>query len=327
MPSPHPHSIRSVGETVGPHVIADDSVRGLLFDCDGTLLDSMPLFLFSWYEVCPKFGLKMTEDDFYGFAGMPLPDIVRSMHRSQLGSEASDDFVAGFLTAKQEAHAKTEGKVGPPKPIGCVVALAREAAAAGVPMCIATSGLRVHIEAHIASAGLSDLFSPTPTPTYPKGNIVCAADVAHGKPAADIFEEAARLIGVEPRLCRAYEDGESGLQSAHAAGCHVVDVTGMEGYPSCDGLRRAKWEAARTRSWLSTPLSKAQKRAYVGLAACVCGCAVAYDRRFLALMGIALMMALRVYTAFYKADAKAARKTRKRQPKAEGGAARKAKGD
>ena len=88
-----------------------------------------------------------------------------------------------------------------------------------------------------------------------KGNIVTAADVPRGKPAPDIFVEAARCIGADPRRCRAYEDGESGLMSAHAAGCHVIDVTAMCGYPSCDGLRRAKADQARTRAWLQPKLT------------------------------------------------------------------------
>jgi beta-phosphoglucomutase-like phosphatase (HAD superfamily) len=231
--------------TVGTRVLADSEVRGLLFDCDGTLLDSMPLFLHSWTAVCPRFGLSMTMDDFYGYAGLPLPDIVRAMHREQLGAEATDAFVDEFLAAKKAAHAQNEASQGHPEPIACVVALARAAEAAGIPVAVATSGLRDHVESHLKHAGLDDLFNSQ------KGNLVTAADVPRGKPAPDIFIEAARRIGVDPAKCRAYEDGESGLMSAHAAGCHVIDVTQMRGYPSCAGLRRAKAEQGRTRSWLA----------------------------------------------------------------------------
>ena len=74
--------------TVGSHFVADADLAGLLFDCDGTLIDTMPLFYHSWAEVCPQHGLSMSEDDFYGFAGKPLPDIVREMHRAQKGTDA-----------------------------------------------------------------------------------------------------------------------------------------------------------------------------------------------------------------------------------------------
>ena len=63
--------------SIGHHFIDEQEVKGLLFDCDGTLLDSMPLFFHSWQTACPQYGLSMSEDEFYGFAGMPLPDIVR----------------------------------------------------------------------------------------------------------------------------------------------------------------------------------------------------------------------------------------------------------
>tara|TARA_B100000795_G_scaffold106534_1_gene78630 strand:- start:164 stop:520 length:357 start_codon:yes stop_codon:yes gene_type:complete len=83
-----------------------------------------------------------------------------------------------------------------------------------------------------AAAGLADIF--------PRELIVTAADVPKGKPAPDIYIEAARRIGVRPEDCRAYEDGESGLISAFHAGCQVVDVTCAHEYPSCEGLRVAK---------------------------------------------------------------------------------------
>jgi beta-phosphoglucomutase-like phosphatase (HAD superfamily) len=229
--------------TVGGKFLRDEDVQGLLFDCDGTLIDTMPLFFKSWEAVCPLFGLKMTLDDFYGVAGVPLPDIVKILHRTQKGSEATDEFVANFLAAKKANHAENEGKLGHPEPITCVVRIAREAEARGIPIALATSGLRDHVEDHLRHAGLDDLFNNE------RNNLVTAVEVAKGKPAPDIFIEAARRIGVDPSRCRAYEDGESGLQSAHAAGCHVVDVTAMDEYPSCEGLRRAKIAQARDRTW------------------------------------------------------------------------------
>ena len=228
--------------TVGPTIVA--SPKGLLFDCDGTLIDTMPLFYHSWPPACAHFGLVLSEDDFYSFAGKPLPDIVRELFKRQKGADASEEMVAEFLRIKKQAHHATEAKLGHPKAIGCVVRIARAAVAAGIPVCVATSGLRDHVEAHIASAGLSDLFNAK------LNNIVCAAEVKRGKPAPDIFIEAARRLGVDPRECRAYEDGESGLISAHGAGCHVIDVTFMDEYPMTDGLRRAKELAEVQRTWL-----------------------------------------------------------------------------
>jgi beta-phosphoglucomutase-like phosphatase (HAD superfamily) len=246
--------------TVGPKFLRDDEVQGLLFDCDGTLIDTMPLFLKSWQAVCPQFGLSMTMDDFYGVAGVPLPDIVRMLHRTQKGSEATDEFVEAFLAAKKTNHAQNESKLGHPEPIACVVKIAREAEARGIPIALATSGLRDHVEDHLRHAGLDDLFNDK------RNNLVTAVEVARGKPAPDIFVEAARRIGVDPARCRAYEDGESGLQSAHDAGCHVIDVTAMDEYPSCEGLRRAKVAQARSRTWCGNLPTRGSFWVVVGVA-------------------------------------------------------------
>ena len=250
---------------MGTHLVKDHDVKGLLFDCDGTLLDSMPLFYKSWVATSGKFGLSLSEEEFYGYAGMPLPDIVRSMHRTQKGSECTEAFIADFLKEKKKAHHGIEAKVGSPRPIECVVRIARDAEARGIPIAVATSGLRDHVEAHLSSAGLSDLFNSK------RANVVCAVDVPQGKPAPDIFVEAAKRIGVDPRACRAYEDGESGLQSAFAAGCQVIDCTKMPSYPTCSGLQKSKEVSAKQRTWhLATDKKPAAAESWWAFLECSC---------------------------------------------------------
>lgn len=61
--------------------------------------------------------------------------------------------------------------------------------------------------------------------------VVTCEDVAHGKPAPDLFLEAARRLGVPAERCKVYEDADLGVQAAHAAGMEVVDVRHMKGYP------------------------------------------------------------------------------------------------
>ena len=205
-----------------------------LFDVDGTLVDSMGRFFPSWNEAGADYGLSMTEAEFYGYAGMPLPDIVEDLYRRCKGTEPPDGFVAEFLATKKAKHAAREAITGPPPVIACVAAIARAWAARGVPVVCATSGLRDHVEPHLAAAGLSDLF--------PSDKIVCAADLpkGRGKPLPDIFLRAAAVAGVDASHCVAYEDAEAGLKSAWAAGCAVVDVTGLPDYPLPEGLRAAK---------------------------------------------------------------------------------------
>ena len=68
-----------------------------LFDVDGTLVDSMGRFFPSWNEAGADYGLSMTEAEFYGYAGMPLPDIVEDLYRRCKGTEPPDGFVAEFV--------------------------------------------------------------------------------------------------------------------------------------------------------------------------------------------------------------------------------------
>ena len=90
---------------------------------------------------------------------------------------------------------------------------------------------------------------------FPHERIVCAQDLppGRGKPAPDIFLEAARRIGVAPERCRAFEDGESGLQAAVAAGMQVLDVTELPEYPGGTGLKAAKAKQRAERTWDTSP--------------------------------------------------------------------------
>ena len=134
--------------TVGTHTVPSSELQAALFDVDGTLVDSMPRFFPSWNDACAPHGLSLSEDEFYAFAGWPLPDIVREIHRRGRGGATPDDaWVAEFMRAKKASHAAREAVVGPPPPIVPVVAIARAHAAAGVPVVAATSGLRDHVEA------------------------------------------------------------------------------------------------------------------------------------------------------------------------------------
>ncbi len=211
--------------TVGPHVVSDSELQGLIFDLDGTLIDSMPLFYPAWPETCKKFDLPpLTLEDFYGFAGVPMPDIVWAIH-NHANVQCDDERCEEFLQELKAAQSREEARKGSPNRIECVVSLATAALAAGQRVAVATSGVKEHVRAHLALTGLEEIFSET------NGNLVCAIDLppGRGKPLPDIYLEAARRIGCDPNKCRAYEDGESGLCAAYRAGMHVIDVTYMAG--------------------------------------------------------------------------------------------------
>eukprot|EP00035_Acanthoeca_spectabilis_P008769 m.158029 g.158029 ORF g.158029 m.158029 type:complete len:234 (+) comp14494_c0_seq1:45-746(+) len=229
--------------TVGLHVLHDADVKGHIFDVDGTLIDTMPGFLPSWYTVSAEKGMKMTDELFYCCAGLPLADVVRRVYQANGRDPPTDEDIQDFLQKKRAERERSEAETGPPPGIECVINLAKQARAAGLPIACATSGLRDVVELHMKHAGLTELFDA----------VVCVGDLPPGcgKPKPDVYLEAARQIGVDPSLCRAYEDGETGFQSAVAAGMHVIDVRDLDGYPLTPGLRFAMKQQRAERTWLS----------------------------------------------------------------------------
>lgn len=153
----------------------------------------------SWVKACEEFRLvAMTEVKFWGLAGVPLPDIVRSLYAETNSNEvASDEFVANFIKYKMEYHATLEAKSGSPPAIECVVARAQAYRRQGIKIAIASSGLRDAVERHCEHANIFSIFDA----------VVVAAEVPRGKPHPDVFLRAAEMIGVDPRQCRAYEVG------------------------------------------------------------------------------------------------------------------------
>lgn len=111
-----------------------------------------------------------------------------------------------------------------PELIHPVVAIAMDAKAKGLPIAVASSGVKPTVTGHLRGHGILDLFDA----------VVTCEDVKHGKPAPDLYLLAAEKLGVDPKRCTAYEDAELGMQSAKAAGMTVVDVRLLDGYPTDD---------------------------------------------------------------------------------------------
>ncbi len=183
-----------------------DHIRALIFDCDGTIADTMPLHWQSWREIAARHGFAFDEARFYALAGIPSRDIVRVLNREQ-GLELDP---LGIAREKEETYL---GKLEHIGPIEIVLEIAR-AHAGRLPMAVASGGSKRVIERVLGHLGIRTLFQA----------VVTNEDVTHQKPAPDIFLEAARRLGVAPARCRAYEDAELGLQAIRAAGMDAVDV-------------------------------------------------------------------------------------------------------
>jgi beta-phosphoglucomutase-like phosphatase (HAD superfamily) len=180
--------------------------QGLIFDCDGTLADSMPLHWRAWQVVAKRHSFAFPQDKFYSLGGVPSRDIVRMLSNEQgLGLDA--------LTVAREKEAEYLPLIAQIEPINIVVGIARENYGK-IPMAVASGGSRKIIGQVLEHLGIQDLFQA----------VVTNEDVVNQKPAPDIFLEAARRIGVPPKFCRAYEDTDLGMRAIRAAGMEAVDV-------------------------------------------------------------------------------------------------------
>ncbi len=181
-------------------------IQGLIFDCDGTLADTMPLHWRAWRAVAQRHSFQFTEDRFYSLAGIPSRDILKVLSLEQ-GLRLDH-----FAVAK-EKEAEYLPLIAQVEPINAVVAIAREQRGR-LPLAVASGGTRRIIEQVLEHLEIRPLFDA----------IVTSEDVQRQKPAPDIFLESARRLGVPPERCRAYEDSELGLQAIRAAGMEAVDV-------------------------------------------------------------------------------------------------------
>jgi beta-phosphoglucomutase family hydrolase len=183
--------------------------QALIFDCDGTLADTMPLHWRAWQETVKRYDLKFSEERFYQLGGVPSRDILRMLGAEQ--NRAFDPLAAS--KEKEAAYIKFLGEVRAIEPVAAIV---RENAGK-LPMAVATGGSQPHIDEVLKHIGLRQYFQ----------TVVTSLDVQRQKPAPDIFLEAARRLGVAPQFCRGYEDTDLGLQAIRAAGMEAIDIRPM----------------------------------------------------------------------------------------------------
>jgi beta-phosphoglucomutase-like phosphatase (HAD superfamily) len=185
--------------------------RGLIFDCDGTLVDSMPLHWRAWDTVCQRHGIDFAEERFYAMGGVPSKKIL-----GMLKAEQGLNFdTAQVSREKEEAYLPLMREV---KLIEPVAGIAR-AHHGKIPLGVATGGRTQFIQPLLKSLGVMDWFDA----------LVTSDDVENPKPAPDTFLKAAALMGVPAEDCRAYEDTDLGMDAIRAAGMEAVDVRTLEG--------------------------------------------------------------------------------------------------
>jgi HAD superfamily hydrolase (TIGR01509 family) len=193
---PHP----SVAPTLAPF-------SAVVFDMDGTLLDTEAVFRDIVFDVCGGLGYEMTD----------------AVHLAMVGSshEATNQIlvetygVAFPYAIFEQCRSMMHGRLAETVPVKAGVhEMLAELKARDIPMAVATSSRSRHAVSHLGQAGLLDLFAA----------IVTRDDVTNPKPHPEPYLTAASLLGIRPADCLAVEDSHSGVRAAHAAGMQTVMV-------------------------------------------------------------------------------------------------------
>lgn len=184
-------------------------IQGVIFDCDGVLVDSEPLGLGALGTTLKSFGFELGKIDLESFCGRTDTDSIQELCEDWGISIDIDEY----LDRKMADYLATLDEHGL-KPFPGVRELLGDLNRQETPIAVASSGPPPKIAANLQTAGLQEAFSV----------IVSAVEVERGKPAPDVFLEAARRLGVPPERCAVVEDAPAGLQAAKAAGMYAVAV-------------------------------------------------------------------------------------------------------
>lgn len=180
-----------------------EGTEALLFDCDGTLVDTLGLYRICWRQVFGRHGFDMSDGWFDTWAGHSMKPFV-----SAALPQADDAMIARVAQEGVDLFLESTHLL---EPLEHVVAIARRHHGR-IPLAVVSGGPRSAVVASLDAVGITDLFDA----------IVTVNDVEHGKPAPDGYLRAIELLGVRAEACIAYEDTASGMESARGAGIPVI---------------------------------------------------------------------------------------------------------
>lgn len=182
------------------------NTKALIFDMDGTLLNTISIHYQAWETVCRKYGIKVNKEYFLALTGRPIMEIATTLvadHAARVKPEV--------LLMEKEALVKAHNK--PIELIEPIVKLVYNYANV-LPMAVGTGSNREKALDMLNKTGLLHYFDC----------VVTADDVEHGKPHPETFLRCAQLMGVDPEFCHVFEDGPAGLAAARDAGMMLTDV-------------------------------------------------------------------------------------------------------
>jgi HAD superfamily hydrolase (TIGR01509 family) len=177
-----------------------------LFDCDGTIADSMPLHYLGWKQTLAEQGCEFPEDVFYAWGGMPVHEIISTLNKQQ-GLQMPVEAVA---VRKENLYYEYLPRLTAVPEVLEVI----EASHGRLPFAVVSGSTRESVVASLESLKLLDKFD----------TLVCAGDYRRSKPHPEAFLLAAERLGVAPEKCLVFEDTAMGIEAATAAGMASVKV-------------------------------------------------------------------------------------------------------
>lgn len=182
------------------------SFGAYLFDCDGTIVDSMPLHYAAWTKTLAEWNCVFDEQLFYTWGGTPVTEIISSLNERQ-GLSMSVEEVSSrkenvYLELLPQLKAIPEGVEH------------IEAQHGRIPFAVVSGSTRESVTASLVALKLLDRFN----------TVVCAGDYKKSKPDPECFLLAASRLGVAPETCLVFEDTDMGIQAAKAAGMASVKI-------------------------------------------------------------------------------------------------------
>jgi len=189
-----------------PLQIPPGAFRAYLFDCDGTIVDSMPLHYVAWKQALGEWGCTLDEDLFYSWGGKPPVEIIASLNQIH-GLSMPVEAVA---ERKESLYFSFLHDLKPiPEVLEQIVARHGQ-----IPFAVVSGSTRESIVKSLTAVGLLDRFPI----------LVGSEDYARSKPAPDAFLTAADRLGVAPQDCLVFEDTDMGILAATAAGMAFVRI-------------------------------------------------------------------------------------------------------
>jgi HAD superfamily hydrolase (TIGR01509 family) len=180
--------------------------KAYLFDCDGTIADSMPLHYVAWKRALGEHGCEFPEDLFYSWGGMPTVQIVETLGAQQ----------GIAMNAEEVAHRKELLYYDMLPQLQAVPEVLEhiQRSHGRIPFAVVSGGNRQSVTNSLTTLGILDKFDV----------LVCSEDYTRPKPDAEPFLVAAQWLGVAPKDCLVFEDTEMGIQAATAAGMASVKI-------------------------------------------------------------------------------------------------------